>query len=137
MAQAVRGARRRWVFLVIGGIVVLLIILSALSGFFVDILWFREVHFSGVFWSVFWSKLVLGVIFGLLFFGLLLANLLVARRLTPKFRLPASWKIARSRSLSRREPRRSWSVASAWSIWTSICKGCSRKSCPSRLTAAS
>ena len=31
-------------------------------------------------------------------------------------RWPASWKTARSRSPSRRGPRRSWSAASAWSI---------------------
>jgi uncharacterized protein len=67
-------------------VVAVAIVLSAVSGFYVDLLWFREVHFSSVFWSVFWSKLVLGVIFGAIFFSLLLANLWIVNRLTPKFR---------------------------------------------------
>jgi uncharacterized protein len=78
--------RRRWPYFVLGTIFILGVILSALSGFFVDLLWFREVHFSGVFWSIFWSKLVLGVVFGLVFFALLFVNLLIVRRLTPHFR---------------------------------------------------
>jgi uncharacterized membrane protein (UPF0182 family) len=77
------------VLIAVGVIVLLAIILSALSGFFVDLLWFREVHFSSVFWSVFWSKLVLGFVFGFAFFVLLLVNLIVVRRLTPTFRIPA------------------------------------------------
>lgn len=86
MAQAIRQARRRWLFIVIGAIVFLGILLSSASGFYVDLLWFREVGFDKVFWSVYWSKVVLGVIFGTLFFLLLAANLFIARRLTPRYR---------------------------------------------------
>jgi len=86
VAQSASRVRRRWLIIAIGVVVAIGIVLSALSGFWVDLLWFREVHFSGVFWSVFWSKVVLGFLFGLLFFVLLTANLLVARRLTPRFR---------------------------------------------------
>ncbi len=89
MAQSMRTVRRRWVILVVAAVILVAIILSALSGFYVDVLWFREVHFSGVFWSIFWSKLVLGLIFGALFFVLLLINLLITRRITPRFRLPS------------------------------------------------
>src|SRR5947209_17558040 len=78
--------RRRWLLLVIAAIVVIGVILSGLSGFFVDLLWFREVHFSGVFWSVFWSKVVLGLVFGAVFFVLLAVNLATVRRITPRFR---------------------------------------------------
>jgi uncharacterized membrane protein (UPF0182 family) len=69
-------------------VIVLALILSGLSSFYVDILWFREVDFSSVFWSVLWSKVVLGLIFGALFFAILLANLVVVQRLTPRFRVP-------------------------------------------------
>jgi uncharacterized membrane protein (UPF0182 family) len=86
LAQRVRSIRHRWLWFVIGAIVFLGIVLSALSGFFVDLLWFQEVHFTGVFWTVFWSKILLGSIFGVVFFALLLTNLLIARRLTPRFR---------------------------------------------------
>src|SRR5437588_9773446 len=78
--------RRRWLILAVAAVVVLAIVLSALSGLYVDLLWFREVHFSGVFWSVCWAKVLLGLVFGALFFALLLSNLVMVRRLTPRFR---------------------------------------------------
>jgi uncharacterized membrane protein (UPF0182 family) len=87
MAQAIRMGRRR---LLIGlgiGIVVLFIFLNILSGFYVDLLWFREVHFSSVFWTIFRTKVVLGFLFGIVFFILLYANLLIVRRITPPFRV--------------------------------------------------
>ncbi|HEX9235924.1 MAG TPA: UPF0182 family protein, partial [Actinomycetota bacterium] len=88
MAQTAMGrVRRRWVIVAVAVIIVVALILSGLSGFYVDILWFREVHFSGVFWSIFWSKMVLGLSFGAVFFLVLLANLLVVQRVTPKFRI--------------------------------------------------
>jgi uncharacterized membrane protein (UPF0182 family) len=86
VAQTITRTRRRVVILVVAAVVVLAIILSGLSGFYVDLLWFREVHFSGVFWSVFWAKVLLGLVFGALFFVLLLSNLVIVRRLTPRFR---------------------------------------------------
>jgi len=86
VAQSGRRVRRRWLVLGIAVVVLIGIVLSALSGFYIDLLWFREVHFSGVFWSVFWSKVVLGFVFGTLFFALLTANLLIVRQLTPRFR---------------------------------------------------
>jgi uncharacterized protein len=89
VAQAMSGVRRRWAIIVAGAVILVAIILSGLSGFYVDILWFREVHFSGVFWTVFWSKLLLGLVFGSIFFVLLLVNLIIARRITPRFRFPS------------------------------------------------
>jgi uncharacterized membrane protein (UPF0182 family) len=82
----VNRSRRRWLFLLVGVVIFLGIILSAVSGFYVDVLWFREVRFSSVFWSVFWTKAVLGAIFGVLFFVLLAANLFIVRRLAPRYR---------------------------------------------------
>jgi len=71
---------------VAGAGVLILILFTALSGFFVDMLWFREVGFSGVFWGVLRTKVLLALAFGLLFFAILYANLLIVRRLTPRFR---------------------------------------------------
>jgi uncharacterized membrane protein (UPF0182 family) len=68
---------------VIAGVVILF---TALSGFFVDLLWFREVGFSEVFWTILRTKFALGVMFGAAFFALLYANLVIVRRLTPKYR---------------------------------------------------
>jgi uncharacterized membrane protein (UPF0182 family) len=86
VAQLARQVRRRWLLTAVGVVVVGAILLSALSGFYVDLLWFREVGFSSVFWRVFWSRVFLGLIFGTAFFGLMASNLLTVRRLTPRYR---------------------------------------------------
>ena len=73
--------------MVVAAVVVALIIaFTALSGFFVDLLWFREVGFSQVFWTILWTKVALGVIFGAAFFVLLYANFLIVRAITPRYR---------------------------------------------------
>jgi uncharacterized protein len=84
VVQAGRG--RRW--LIIAGVVlvVVLVAFTALSGFFVDMLWFREVRFSQVFWTILRTKIALGLIFGAAFFAILYANLLIVRILTPSYR---------------------------------------------------
>ncbi len=51
-----------------------------------DVLWFREVRLSEVFWTILRAKVLLGFVFGLLFFALLYANLLIVRVLTPRYR---------------------------------------------------
>jgi uncharacterized protein len=87
LARTFATGRRRWL-LVAGGVVVLLFIfLNLMSGVYVDLLWFRELGFGGVFWRVFWTRVLLGVLFGALFFLVLLANLLIVRRLTPPYRV--------------------------------------------------
>jgi uncharacterized membrane protein (UPF0182 family) len=86
LSQAGVNVRRRWLFFVVGAIVFLSILLSGLSGFYIDLLWFREVRFPSVFWSIFWSRVFLGLVFGFLFFLLLTANLFIARGLTPRYR---------------------------------------------------
>ncbi len=80
-----RSGRRRLLIAVVAALAALLIAFTALSGFFVDVLWFREVEFSQVFWSILRSKVVLGLAFGLGFFVLLWANLWIVRRVTPRF----------------------------------------------------
>jgi hypothetical protein len=87
LAQAGTRARRRWLIIVALVIIALLLLLGVLSGFYVDVLWFREVQQSGVFWHVIWTKLALGIVFGVAFFLLLAVNLWVARRLRPRFRV--------------------------------------------------
>ena len=86
MAQAARQVRRRWPLFALGAVVVLVTVLSALSGFYIDLLWFREIRFSSVFWTVFWTKVFLGVVFGAIFFVLLAVNLAIVRKTTPRFR---------------------------------------------------
>ncbi|HEX2052271.1 MAG TPA: UPF0182 family protein, partial [Actinomycetota bacterium] len=69
---------------------VAIISISAVVGLYTDLLWFREVGFQEVFWKVFSSRAILVGAFGLLFFALCLANLLVVGRAAPAFRIPVS-----------------------------------------------
>src|SRR5919201_2582964 len=85
MAIAIRR-RRRWLLFVGAALVLLATLIGGVSGFYIDLLWFHEVGFSSVFWTVWWSKVILGLIFGAVFFVLLLANLLIAQRLAPRYR---------------------------------------------------
>jgi uncharacterized protein len=80
------GRSRRWLIVVAAAVAIFLIALTALSGFFVDLLWFREVGFTQVFWTVLRTKIALGLIFGAAFFAILYANLLIVRLLTPRYR---------------------------------------------------
>lgn len=88
--MAVRMAiprQRRWPALVVAVVVLLVVLVVVASGFLVDLLWYREVHLSGVFWTTLRTKVFLGAVFGFFFFALLYLNLLVVRRLTPETRV--------------------------------------------------
>jgi uncharacterized membrane protein (UPF0182 family) len=85
VAVAWRRGRRRWFVVTTAALVAVLVVLSVLSGFYVDLLWFREVGFPQVFWRVFWTRALLAFAFGLAFFVLLYGNLLLVRRLRPRF----------------------------------------------------
>ena len=78
--------QRRWPIIVIGVLVLLAILFTLMSQFYVDLLWFREVNYSSVFWTTLRTKAVLGLVFGLVFFGVLYANLLIVRKLAPTAR---------------------------------------------------
>lgn len=65
-----------------------IISISAVVGLYTDLLWFREVGFQDVFWTVFRSRVLLVGAFGLVFFALCLANLLVVGRAIPPYRMP-------------------------------------------------
>jgi uncharacterized membrane protein (UPF0182 family) len=76
---AVTG-RRRWPYVLAGAVVLVAILFTAFSGFFVELLWYREVDFSQVFWGVLRTQFLLGLAFGLFMFGLMYANLFIVRR---------------------------------------------------------
>ena len=85
MAERFRRPRRPWLLILIAVMAGVFVLLGALSGFYIDLLWFREVGFTNVLWTQLWSKVILGLTFGLLFFGALYANLLIVRRVTPRY----------------------------------------------------
>jgi uncharacterized membrane protein (UPF0182 family) len=77
--------RRRLLVGIIVFLAALALAFTALSGFFIDVLWFREVGYSQVFWSILGTKFALGLLFGIAFFLLLYANLWIVRRITPPY----------------------------------------------------
>jgi uncharacterized membrane protein (UPF0182 family) len=79
--------RRRLLVGIVVFLAALALAFTALSGFFIDVLWFREVAYSQVFWSILGTKFALGLLFGIAFFLLLYANLWIVRRMTtPRYR---------------------------------------------------
>src|SRR5918996_1839614 len=85
MATTVRipYARRRWPVVAIGILVAGFLLLTFLSSFYIDVLWYREVRLSQVFWTRVWAQAGLASAFFVTFFALLLVNLYVMRRLAP------------------------------------------------------
>jgi uncharacterized membrane protein (UPF0182 family) len=71
----------------VGAIAALVLVFLILSRFYVDLLWYREVDLTSVFWTELRTKVLLGLVFGLVFFGLLYMNLLIVRSLVPDTRV--------------------------------------------------
>jgi uncharacterized membrane protein (UPF0182 family) len=110
MRVSIPPGTRRWPIVVIAVLILLFIGFTVMSGFYVDLLWFREVDLSGVFWSVLRTKAILGLVFGLLFFGLLYANLLIVRWLTPTTRILTPEQEAVDRVRQSLEPYLKWLI---------------------------
>ncbi|MGH3926188.1 MAG: UPF0182 family protein, partial [Pseudonocardiaceae bacterium] len=102
-----QGRRRLLLWLALG-VVAAAIVLGAVSGFYIDVLWFREVGYSDVFWTRVWSQVLLAVLFGLAFFILMYANLLIVRRLRPRYRVYSPEEEAVERYRAAFEPYARW-----------------------------
>ena len=79
--------QRRWPAILIAVIVILAVLFTVASQFYIDLLWYREVDLGSVFWTTLRSKVLLGLAFALLFFLLLYVNLVIVRRLKPETRI--------------------------------------------------
>ncbi len=76
--------KRRSIILVPLGIVILVILLWVFSRYFTDYLWFQEMGYTNVFWIRLWARLVVMVVAGVLFFGVVYGNIRLAMHLLPK-----------------------------------------------------
>ncbi len=79
---------RVWLVVLGFALFVLLTSLRGIADFYTDYLWFDSLNFAGVFTGVLGAKVVLGAVFSLVFFAVLLVNLFIADRLGPRFRPP-------------------------------------------------
>jgi uncharacterized protein len=96
--------RRRWWLALLGVVLVLLLFGTRLATFITDVLWYDSVGFAHVFWRVLGTRVVLGLVGGLLVAGLVAANLLLARRLAPPYRIPSPQEEAVERYRELLEP---------------------------------
>ncbi len=82
------AARRRGRFIGIGvaAVALALVLFVIYLVAYTDWLWFGEVGLRVVFWRQIWSRLVVGVAAGAIFFAIFYANVEIARRLSPRHR---------------------------------------------------
>ncbi|HEV8563357.1 MAG TPA: UPF0182 family protein [Actinomycetota bacterium] len=81
--------QRRWPLVLIGAVIATAVVFTIMSSFYVDVLWYREVELSSVFWKVIRTQFILGFAGAAFFFALLYSNVLIARRLAPTTRIIA------------------------------------------------
>ena len=85
------GERRRfrvrgWVIALAVVVLVLLFSLRGLAGFYTDYLWFDSLGQGDTWGSLLAAKVVPALVFTVIFFAILFANLVIADRLAPRFR---------------------------------------------------
>jgi hypothetical protein len=87
MSTRIAAPARRWPLVLIVVAALFLIAFTVMSGFYIDLLWFREIDLASTFWTILRTKVLLGLVFGLIFFGMLYVSLLIAKRVTPTTRV--------------------------------------------------
>ncbi len=78
----------KWIRWIAGAVVVFFLVFGTiLMTYYTDFLWFKELGYSAVFIKVLVAKISMGLVFGAAFFAIFYANVLLTRRLAPKFRV--------------------------------------------------
>jgi uncharacterized membrane protein (UPF0182 family) len=77
---------RAWMIIVAALLVVLLFSLRGLAGFYTDFLWFDSVGFGDTWRQLLLAKIIPATVFTVVFFGVMLLNLVIADRLAPATR---------------------------------------------------
>lgn len=73
--------------IVIAAVILFFVSISTLTRFYTDLLWFREIGFNSVFWTILSSQALLASIFGIAFFVLMMVNVLIVGRTMPLYRI--------------------------------------------------
>ncbi len=81
-----RGGRLRAI--TVSVLVVLVVAAFALSRFYTDVLWFREIGLSSVLWKSLSTQALMGAAGGILLALLVYVNLVLAARIAPAYRVP-------------------------------------------------
>lgn len=75
----------QWVLVTV--LVLLMLFSSQIVSLYTEYLWFQELGYAPVFIKILLTQIVLGLIFGLLFFVIFYSNVLLARALAPRHRV--------------------------------------------------
>ncbi len=97
-----------------GILIVLIIALVQTTGVYINYLWFSSLHFRGVYTTIFWTRLTLFLIFGIVMALIIGSNLVVAYLLRPPFRPMSAEQQNIERYRVLLEPRR-------WLILVGVC----------------
>ncbi len=76
----------RTIAIAVAAVVLALVLFVVYLLAYTDWLWFGEVGLRVVFWRQIWSRLIVGVAAGAIFFAIFYSNLEIARRLSPRHR---------------------------------------------------
>lgn len=101
---------RRAIIIGVAAVVLAAILLGAGATFYTDLLWFREVGFTSVFWKQIVTKIGLGAVFGGFFAVFLLLNLWVVRKITSPRRLFTVSDAVLERYRTTLQPYVGWAV---------------------------
>ena len=108
--------RRLVVFVAVAIVAIIALSLRSIAVLYTDLLWFSNVHFAEVWKGILLDKVGLAVVFGLVLFVLVFANLAVAQRLRSPLSLPGASSddlAVRVRSVTGRFPRLAITIISA------------------------
>ena len=108
-----RPPGRRARALVITGVVLIVgfFLLTAFASIYTDRLWYREIGYGSVFSKLVWTKVGLFVAFGVLMAVVVGANMHLAYRFRPIFRMPGSGDASVERYRDAVTPIRGWLLA--------------------------
>ncbi len=100
--------RRRWWLVLLVILIVGALIGPRLATFYTDVLWYRSIGFADILWGVLRTQAGIGVLTGAVMAVLVGANLLLARRLAPPFRIPSDHEETIERYRTLLEPYARW-----------------------------
>ncbi|MDQ3610384.1 MAG: UPF0182 family protein [Actinomycetota bacterium] len=96
--------RRRWWLALLGVVAIVGLFASRLAGFYTEVLWYNSVGYADVLWTLLRTRVALGLIAGLVVALLVAGNLLLARRLAPRYRIPSAQEAVVERYRQAIEP---------------------------------
>src|SRR5215471_15354931 len=102
------GRRGKMLLVVAVTLILLLIALGSLVDVLTDRLWFREVHYSRVFSTMIWTRVLMFLIVGAVTGGVVAGSLYLAYRLRPLLRPTSTEQQALERYRMLLQPRMGW-----------------------------